>query len=506
MQIRRLWKLLRARIPGVIVVPLLALASLSAWALASPVGASPDDDFHLVSIWCGLGDRGGLCEPGAKADQATVPQELTASPCYAHDATKSASCQGADFGTHPDVTVSTDRGNFTGLYPPVFYFVNSIFAGENIDIAVILMRVFNALLYVALVTAAYLLLPLRRRTPLLVGAALTIVPLGVFLIPSTNPSSWAIASATVLWITLVGFMETVGRRRVGLAIVAVVATVMGAGARADAAIWSICAVAIALFLTFRRERAYLIHASLPVLLAIVSAAFYLSASQSGAVTNGLTGEPPHGLTWIGLFIYNLTQAPDLWVGVFGHYGLGWLDTPIPNVVWVAGFAIFVGAVALNLRTRDRRTALVMAGITALLFVIPSEILTQSNAVVGGYVQPRYLMPLIIIFGGVAVLFTGRSAFVPRLAIPITAGVMTLTNSLALFVNMRRYITGDDTLGLNLNQRIEWWWPAAPSPMVIWVLGSVLFGLLYASLALYAWNRAAPAASQDPAIVSTTVAQ
>ena len=39
-----------------IVAPLLLLFALAAWAVASPVGAAPDDDFHLASIWCATGD------------------------------------------------------------------------------------------------------------------------------------------------------------------------------------------------------------------------------------------------------------------------------------------------------------------------------------------------------------------------------------------------------------------------------------------------------------------
>jgi hypothetical protein len=54
--------------------------------------------------------------------------------------------------------------------------------------------------------------------------------------------------------------------------------------------------------------------------------------------------------------------------------------------------------------------------------------------------------------------------------------------------MDRYITGTDALGLNLNQGIEWWWPAAPSPMVVWFLGSAFFALLSAAIASYALRR------------------
>ena len=39
------------------LVPLLAILALACWALASPVGSSPDDNFHLASIWCAGGNE-----------------------------------------------------------------------------------------------------------------------------------------------------------------------------------------------------------------------------------------------------------------------------------------------------------------------------------------------------------------------------------------------------------------------------------------------------------------
>jgi hypothetical protein len=42
--------------------------------------------------------------------------------------------------------------------------------------------------------------------------------------------------------------------------------------------------------------------------------------------------------------------------------------------------------------------------------------------------------------------------------------------------MRRYITGVDVIGWNLNKNAEWWWTVGPSPMTIWMLGTIAFGL------------------------------
>lgn len=40
--------------------------------------------------------------------------------------------------------------------------------------------------------------------------------------------------------------------------------------------------------------------------------------------------------------------------------------------------------------------------------------------------------------------------------------------------MRRYITGIDSMGWNLNQDIEWWWPGFISPMAVLFIGSAAF--------------------------------
>ena len=108
------------RILLAVATALFAFAGLGAWAIASPVGAAPDDDFHLASIWCALGDREGLCAPGDEADERTVPERLIeSSRCFASYPEQSAQCLVDD-----ETQVSTSRGNFTGIYPPVFYAVS----------------------------------------------------------------------------------------------------------------------------------------------------------------------------------------------------------------------------------------------------------------------------------------------------------------------------------------------------------------------------------------------
>jgi len=465
------------RVPPAAAAALLGFVALVGWGLSSPVGSSPDDDFHLASIWCGLGERDGLCGPGTGDTSREVNRDLVVtSVCYAYDPEKSAGCQGDGFGEDPATRVVTERGNFAGLYPPVFYAVTSLFASQNLDVSTILVRGFNALLFIGLVGATYALLPRHRRNALIASAALTVVPLGMFLIPSTNPSSWAIASSATLWISLLGYFESTGPRKWGLAGIAALSTVIGAGARADAAIYSVVAIGVACFLAFRADKRFWRDTLLAVGLVVVAVAFYLGASQSGAATTGLTGTTPTSAAqWIGLFIANIVNVPDLWVGVFGHWGLGWLDTAMPAAVWVGSFGVVVAVIASQLRSRDRRGVIAILGLVALLFVFPAYILTQSQALVGGYVQPRYIMPLIIILVGVAVLSGPRSgALADRRVLGVGAAILALANCAALYINIRRYVTGLDTLSLNLDAQAEWWWSAGPSPLAVWIIGSLAF--------------------------------
>ena len=66
-----------------VCIPVLLFLTLVAWAYASTVGSSPDDNFHLPSIWCGLGLREGLCEESGDPATRLVPSALLDATCYA---------------------------------------------------------------------------------------------------------------------------------------------------------------------------------------------------------------------------------------------------------------------------------------------------------------------------------------------------------------------------------------------------------------------------------------
>lgn len=478
---------------------MLLFITLLAWAFASPVGSTPDDDFHLPSIWCGLGEREGICEPSADPDTRLVPGSLLSASCYAFRPGESAGCW------DPAETELKEavRLNTSSLYPPLFYGTMSIFAGPDIQTSVILMRAANSALAVGLLTLAFWSLPRGLRPALVISTVGAAVPLGLFVIPSTNPSSWTFISAALVWICLYGATQSNGGRQLRLAALATLGAILGAGARADSAAFAVFAVLVAAILGLRLSRSMTVPLVSGVAITLLSTALFLSARQSGSVVSGIsTGNPPLSMSQ---HFFNLLNVPSLWIGAYGGWGLGWLDTILPTVVSVAGFGVACGALFLGIRYLTARRAVALALALVALWGVPFVLLAQSQAIVGTEVQPRYLLPLLVIFLGVATAgphaigsWRGSRSVLAGLALGVSASV-------SLHVNLRRYTTGTDDPAIDPGTRAEWWWVGLPGPLVMWALGSLAFAVALLLLAyLPTWRQlTATGPPEDGASFKTT---
>lgn len=498
-----------------ILIPVLLFTSLAVWAFSSPVAATPDEDFHLASIWCGLGEREGLCQsPGSDTTARLVPASIPPATCYAFRSEESAACWDSDL---PGMAL-VQRANADGLYPPVFYGVMSVFASRDIPASVMTMRLFNAAFAVGLLTAVFWALPRRMRPALVVSLAVTTVPLGFFILASLNPSSWAVLSGATVWISMYGATQTSGRRRLVLAGLALFGALLGAGARADAAVYAVFGVAIALLLGVRAVRSQLVPLIVGAAAVVMSVAFYLSAWQGSAVVTGLEGGSP-ALSGQQI-VSNLLEIPSLWVGALGGWALGWIDTDLPSVVEVLTTAVFAAALFVGLRRMDWRRTIALVLALAAMWLVPFVLLYQSRTVVGDLVQPRYILPLMVIAIGVASLRRDADAAWSGMRFWLGAVALTIAYSVSLHTNTQRYTTGTDRFSLDPGAGAEWWWNAAPSPLVNWIVGTLAFAAFFALLhvtlprperepstalaltgaAVGTGNDAAPAA---PAIVAET---
>lgn len=477
------------------------------WAVATPVGSSPDDDYHLASAWCALGDRPGLCEevPGHPEERA-IPKGVAQVLCTDLFPSQLEKCD-VDPGQSVNDLIPTARGNFAGTYPPVYYSVMGVFASSQYTVSAIVMRIVNAILFVGLTSLLYWLLTPSRRRTLLWTWAIGIVPLGISLLSSNNPSSWAIIAGGSLWLAVLGWFEADGRRAIGLGALAVVFAVMGAGARADSAIYTVLGIIVAGILGASRSSAFLLKAILPLALVVVAALFYFGANQSVS-TGGLTGshDTTAPLTTAQYVWDYFIDLPQLWAGSLGTWPIGWLDIPMPAVVSVAAVGVFGAVTFAGLRSASVRKLLALGFALAMLFAVPAWILLKSKALVGQEVQPRYILPLLLMFAGVALVeATRRRIAFTRLQIGVAALALSIANAVALHASIQRYVSGLGDPDIDLGHDVHWWWGGPVSQMIVWILGSLAFAAAVSGALWLAHRRvgiAAAPSSETPALPET----
>ena len=452
-----------------------AILTLSGWALSSPIGSSPDDDYHLPSIWCGQGFRDGLCEEDQNPDLVQVPYTtFSNSVCFQFDENKSGVC------AYDETLTQFSRANLTfKLYPPVYYWTMSWFATDDIAYSTITIRIVNSILTVLGLAVLISLLPHHLRRIPLVSVLISALPLGIFLIASTNPSGWAYFGTLMVFSSYLAVLSSRDTmHKLVFAGISGVSLVLAAGSRPDAAIYAVIAIGIATLLQFSDKIFSFANTVIIATLVLVAGLFYLSVETGSDIIGGALALSNQDEPAPSIFV-NLASLPNLWIGVFGTSGLGWLDTEMPAIVWAVALSIFIGVIFTSVRWFGFRQAIAVVIISIALIAIPLYILTVSGLSVGQQVQPRYLLPLIALLGAAA-LFRKSSTTGLQLtrgqAWIIGAGLF-IANTASLHLNARRYITGMDQQGVDLNKDIEWWWSNFPlSPNLVTLSASIAFAV------------------------------
>lgn len=481
---RDIWRKTRqSQTVGVITVALLAFVTFGAWSLSSAPGSHPDADYHLSSIWCTDVAGSDVCAMEERQKQKMVPSALPESRCYAQDGNASAACQPLMTTADGRETMTNRLNSVSQLYPTGYYRTMSVFAGENINTSVITMRLVNAALFIGLNVALWLLIPHRLKQPLVLAWFGTMVPLAAFLIPSTNPSSWAIIGVGSAWVALLGYLEHTGWQRWVLGVMFVAFSAVAASARTDATLFAIASSGVALLATDAAFRQVVRRLWIPAVgVALAGVVLFFQRGALGAITAGFARGDEGAFNW-GILWNNIIETPGLWLGAVGGWpwgSLGWLDTPMPQLVTLLSVGVFVALIGIGFSGATPRVKLVASLMLLMLWAIPVYLLQISSFLVGAGFQSRYLLPLIVVLVGILLLRpAGRTwAITDRTTLILITVALTLSNSVALHQNIRRYVTGLDVRGFNLEADREWWWwelsGTGLGPMVVWVAGSLAF--------------------------------
>jgi len=446
------------------VVALVSLLGTGyAWIVSSPTGASPDDDYHQTSIWCpqpveahcpviGTGEKGGPI--------VEVPEAVDASSIrYAyHVDTSAAVLDGMD----DEILSATTRVD-TGDYPGYYYSFMHMFVEKDVDRAILVMRWVNFAMAVVLYGGAFLLLRGPGRRLLAYTLVATSIPITIYFTTSLNPSSWAFTGVTSLWIGLQGFFTSTSWRRVGLGTVALLGGLLAATTRTDSAMY--CAVVALAMIVFhlRRVLEKKTLLILPAVAALIGVVCFLTTSMASKVTSrspsagDIDGQPRNP---VHIFLSNVRHLPDTLIN-FWNGDLGWFDVPTPTIVGILAVLItFVVVGSGFVRSRcdwHKAAALVILG--GAIYGLPVVMMQMQLTYLSEWgIQVRYIAPLMIVFFGM--LMAGSPLTDPprmpwQVLLPCLAG-FALAHAILLHTLIRRYATGMDVTGFNLDAGAEWW--------------------------------------------------
>ena len=471
---------------------------LGAWMMASPIGSSPDDDYHLASAYCGQGPREGLCDRTVEGNENVdwVPEGvLFAASCYGG---KDASCQTIEKTLEKNELIpaisKTGQARSNSVvegYPKLFYFAASQFAMEGkIEGSVLRMRLFNVLLIGSLFTLALFVASGYLRRALVVILCVVSLPLGLFLFSSNNPSSWTISGTAVLptfWIVL--FTSTSKRSLFWAFIGALSAITMIIGSRPE----GVVLVSLALFASslYLWESQELKARSLMVLTVLASSFGALTGRLSGRVSSltqdGFSQELIALDLWKSVFV-NINTMPGLLFGAFGLNNhnpgmqlssLGWLDTPVPSTTGAIVTGTVISIVLVSLNNKSKTKIATVLGLWSFLIVVILRILSRNRTLIGFELQPRYFLPVIFLSVFFAVVGEDKRKF-PKISnaqFYFVGVLLSLAHSLALHACIARYSQQPELRNVYLNQNIVWWWTSFWSPQATWLAGSFAFSAL-----------------------------
>jgi hypothetical protein len=466
------------------LIVVAGVVSFTAWALASPIGAPPDGDFHMASIWCAQGDRLGMCKVEKVKDSNQVElltprtfsryQNPYGHFCYVGNSGASAGCTNIVDETSVTELIASGRIFPVNQISSPFYDFNSRLSSRNIETSAFKIRFANVLFFVGI--ASLLLTMFRKyRVASLLAFLVGLGPWGSFLISSIHPSSWTI---TLLPLFLVCLFVVIREKSIVLRIFAGLAALLiwfvAQDVRGDSRFFMVIALFAAIIwgLKIRHELT-----SQPLWLKVlgVGTLLIIYVQLLHPLVRNVIGA--FGVSQLDkVFNLTTTKVPLTIMDLFGgNYGLGSSDTPLSDLVVFCGVASLFLVIYTTAQRVSKRNWLIVFLMSTLLILLPLRAELDGIGTGGRYILPLYLMSLITYLASVETIFS-RPLITSRTISRILVFTLTLGNSIALHQTMRRYITGVDVIGWNLNKNAEWWWTIGPSPMTIWMLGTIAFGL------------------------------
>ena len=459
----------------------------AAWAIATPLGASPDEPAHIIKAAAvARGDLLGDLTDEPAVREVTVPRGIAESadwPCYAFDGTAEASCLVSISDDWSDATARTSAG----LYNPTFYVLTGwpSLIIQDASAAVMGMRLVNALLTsLFLATAVFALLRLAPSRIVVAAVAAAITPMVLFLNASVNPNGLEIATGAALLASLLLLVRGDATRRWPWLVVVAVSAAILAQTRGLSPLW-LGLFGLTAIIAARPARLRELFRSAGVWIAIGAMIVGVLAAGGWILRTNTLGSmgvfPGAGeVTAPQAFIEMLvgrTLDPG-YIGVFG-----WLDTPAAPLAYVT-WSFLACLVVLAGIAIARGRSLVALVFALLAFVLVPPIVQAASVASSGYIwQGRYALVayvgVMLVAGVVAsdakVLRVEEPPNASRRLEIVLVTLVSFAQAFALLHATKRYAVGVDADWVEFLRHAEW---VPPLGIYVW---PILVGLAFVAL-------------------------
>lgn len=487
---------------------LFAMAAL--WSVTTPNYASPDEPSHTVKAAATargefIGDREFTAT--VPWTQFTVPATIAEGPnpaCIAFVPKRPASCL-APWQELPGVE---QAGSYVGTYPPLYYLLVGLPSLATHGVHVLLwMRLVSALLSAIFLTGAFVCASrVLHGRGTVVGVAVAMTPLAVFLAGVINPSGLEISSALCFWTA--GLALLAGHDRAHRRSLVVWTAVSGATLvqlrglsplfLAVISLTLVAAFGLRPLLQLLRRRDMRIGVAVAGLCGLFAVGWIfgvgtLHLAAVGAPVTGGTLSTLHAALSVATSVHKM-------IGVFG-----WLDTFMPAwcyIVWeVACVLLGLGA----LLRRSARHTLVLAALAIVAIGLPTVLVYSQAHKLGIVGQSRDFLPILVGLPVLAAYICFHGLAPSRL---VRGGVVVVAVALAAvqvsgFVQaLHRYRTGVDKPILTTDAS---WSPPIPSLLAVALFVLVQAGFVWWWYGLQRADRpVVQARTTAPALVGTDV--
>lgn len=471
------------------------------WSLSIPMMGGPDEPAHAVkAVAVARGEfrtgfvrarGGGFLAPSIPATRVRVPEAYGALRdlplCWLTQSAVPASCAHPVGNDESVVTATT----YVGTYPPLYYLLvgwpSRVLKPST---ALYAMRILTGLICAALL-ASGLTIAARLGRMLLVGAAISVTPMVLFLAGSINPNAVEIAAAFCVWLSLLELLTGSSPPVSGRMLVRItVASVLLVGTRPLSPGFLVAIVVVVFVLVGDRAtlRRLWVDARVRLAAVVVSAftalsVLYVLVNRSlGAFIEYGVGQPQSSRLDIARTAMHLTgQRIEQAIGILEWIGPGQVRLPHLLITgWIAA-TLLVASVALvvgGLRERAVLLAL-LAGCLAL------PIVAQAGNAHGADWQGRYGLPVLV---GVPLLsgwVIDRSRRLSRIAEQTLGTTVVAAIAISYVVAYQRVMTRNvvglpNSLFAGLSRGV-WHGPASPASLFAWCLTS---SLGYAALTIW----------------------